>query len=134
VVGFGQGADPDDLNAIASSGGTTVTKYIDAHDAKSLQQALDQIASTLVSCSFQLGDLDEAQTDLDKTNLYSLDKDGNQTVIGWDQGCSKNKGGWTWTNANRTAIDLCEKTCQELKDGTIRGISATFGCDPHIVV
>jgi hypothetical protein len=134
VVGFGQGADPQDLNAIASSGGTTMKKYIDAKNGAALQNALETIASSVVSCSFQIGDQDQTQVDLDKTNLYSFDIDDNQTVLGLDQGCTKDKGGWTWADDEHTAIDLCEQTCQSLNKGAIRGIKATFGCPSVLVV
>lgn len=132
VIGFGQGANPEDLNAIAESGGTSRKTFIDAADQASLEKSMGKIAGTVVSCVFEVAEQDDTKVDLNKTNLYTIDKDSKKEVIGYDEGCAKGKG-WTWTNDKKNTVELCEETCTKLKDGTARGISATFGC-PTVMV
>jgi hypothetical protein len=127
VIGFGSGADPDQLNAIASVGNTEFTEYLDAQDAASLEEALNTVAESVVGCVFELGDYDPDVVDTNTVNFYF---DG--VGIPQDPDCAQNMG-WTWLDDARTQVEFCEDACEWLRSGDVDTISAEAGCTPLIV-
>jgi hypothetical protein len=123
VIGFGNGVDPDQLNAIAQAGGSRFQQYMDAQDEGELEEALDAIASTVVGCLYGLGDFDETEVDMNEVNFYF---DGE--VVGYDENCAEGKG-WTWfAGASTKAIEFCEEACEMLNNNEVEEISAEIGC------
>ncbi|MCU0665078.1 MAG: VWA domain-containing protein [Myxococcota bacterium] len=122
VIGFGDGVDPIQLNAIAGMGGTMFNTYLDASNQTELKDALASIATTIASCTFELKD-PSASSDPDKVNFFF---DG--APVPYDPGC-KSGNGWDWTDATHTAITFCKNACEQLTTGSVSHISAEFGCD-----
>lgn len=128
VIGFGSGADPGQLNAIAKAGGTNVTEYFDAQDQTQLEKALNEIVGGSVSCVFDVEEQEKDKTDMTKVNFYFDDK-----VVGLDADCA-NGSGWTWLNDEKSKVQFCEKACGRLKNREVKEISATFGCPTEIIL
>ena len=126
VIGFGTGVDPDQLNAIAQEGGTPWTTYFTASDQASLATAFDQIATSVIGCTY---DIDEpsAEANPDEVNFYFDD-----VVVAYDASCLGGEG-WTWVDATHTQVEFCDQACSDLKAGNISEISAKFGC-PTVIV
>jgi len=127
VIGFGNGASPAKLNAIAAAGGTGSKRFINAMDTQELTDALNEIGSSVVSCVYDLGEKTDASVDLDKANFY-FDED----VVGRDDGCA-NGAGWQWANGEKTRVEFCSKACELLQSGEVKNISVTFGCKTIIL-
>ncbi|MCK9523741.1 MAG: VWA domain-containing protein [Proteobacteria bacterium] len=130
VIGFGSEADPAQLNAVAIEGGTKYTEFIDAIDADALDVALREIVQSMsVSCLFQLGEL----TDPDSINLDWVNVTFDGTPVPRDDGCQAQQG-WTWANADRTAIQFCSQACQTLESGSVDQINVQMACSEEDVI
>jgi hypothetical protein len=127
VIGFGSGADPQQLNAIAAAGGTNVKEYFNAQDQEQLEKALNEIVGMAVTCVYDIGEQDEEEIDMNKVNFFFDDK-----TVGFDEGC-KGGTGWNWLDDKKTKVEFCNKACNLLKKRKVKKISATFGC-PTIFV
>ncbi|MCP4600400.1 MAG: VWA domain-containing protein [Proteobacteria bacterium] len=128
VIGFGTGANPAQLNAIAAAGGTNHKQYINAQDQAALESALNDIAASVVSCIYEIGQQDTNEVNLDEVNFYFDD-----VLVGWDDGCALDKG-WTWVDDAKTRVEFCKEACDKLKNNEVTEISATFGCPTEPVV
>jgi len=128
VIGFGNGASPQKLNAIAAAGGTGRKKFINAMNTQELTNALNQIGSSVVSCVYDLSEQTSDDVDLNKANFYLDD-----VVVGRDDGCA-NGHGWQWANGERTRVEFCEEACARLQSGEVSKISVTFGCETVVVL
>jgi len=126
VIGFGSGADPTQLNVIASNGGTAYDTYVDADDGPELQAMFEEIAAAVVSCTFAV-DEPAATADPDNVNFFF-----DEEVIPWDPDCEAGVG-WTWTDDTHTEVLFCDEACAQLQAGDIDDVSAVFGC-PSIPV
>ncbi len=127
AIGFGSGVEPDQLNAIVQAGGTGESTFLNAQNQQQLEDALDKIGSSVVSCTYEMDEVDENQVNADEVNFYFDD-----VVVGQDEDCAQNKG-WTWTDDTHSAVEFCKEACDELRSGDVDTISATFGC-PTVVV
>jgi len=123
AIGFGEDTkkSPGQLNAIAASGGTEFTKYIQADDEVQLQTSLESVAGLLIKCNFAIGNLDE-EVNPSLVNVY-FDSD----VIPYDENCVKNSG-WRWTSDANDEIEFCQSACAKLQSGDVSSVSAKFGC------
>ncbi len=123
VIGFGAEAEPDQLNAIAENGGTTFTTFFDAEDGPALDAALDTIGESVhVSCTFELGEFDPEEVDLDLVNVYF-----DAEAIPRDDGCA-NGTGWSWTDDTRTGLMFCKEACDALQSDEVSDISVELMC------
>jgi hypothetical protein len=121
VIGFGSGADPTQLNVIASNGGTDFPTYFDAADGVELQAAFELIAASVVSCTYGV-DEPAATADPENVNFFF---DGE--VVPWDPDCEYGVG-WTWTDDTHTEVLFCDEACAQLQGGEVDEVSAVFGC------
>ena len=130
VIGFGEGVDPAQLNAIAQAGGTRFTSYLQAGNGDELTSALSQIAETVVvSCQFQVGTFSNPDIDFGRVVVTM---DGAQ--VRRDDGCKSGEG-WTWTSNAHTAIEFCANTCQQIESGNVGGIKVELACsDDDILI
>jgi len=124
AIGFGDtsGTMADELNSIAANGGTIFTSFFAITEAGALQDALDEISSTIVSCIYDIDEPD-ATADPDEVNFY-FDDD----VVGYDPTCTN---GWRWTadsTAEHPQVEFCGASCEQLSEGEVETISARFGC------
>jgi hypothetical protein len=138
VIGFGSGADPTQLNVIASNGGTEYDQYIEATDGNALQAAFEGIASAVVSCEFEVdwSSLEPGtSTDPSLVNFYCLENENDpiseDNIVFFDEGCA-NGGGWDWLDDD--TVIFCEDACDMLKSGACAKIVATFGCESVVIV
>lgn len=123
VVGFGDGADPDQLNAIAENGGTEFDTFIDADDGDALTAALSDIAETVaVSCVFELNNYDPELVD---TNLVVVLFD--DVPIPRDDDCAAGQG-WSWVDSDRTTIQFCDAACAQIEAQTVESIEVALAC------
>ncbi len=128
VIGFGDGVDPDQLNAIAENGGTDFNTYLIAEDQASLEAALESIVDTLISCIYEVLHPDDPNVDVDNVNFYFV-INGVEQRIGWDDNCAAGKG-WTWRNPEHTIVEFCAEACETLQSGVVESILIEYGCDP----
>jgi len=124
AIGFGdtQGAMADELNAIASNGGTVFNQFFAINEAGALQDALDAISSTIATCTYDI-DSPDATADPEAVNFYF---DG--AVVGYDAACAD---GWHWTpdsTPDHPQVEFCGASCEDLGSGSVEGIQARFGC------
>jgi hypothetical protein len=125
AIGFGSssGEMAAELNAIASNGGTAFTTFLHVEDGAALAAALEEIASSVITCDYVLDDPGPS-ADPGDVNFYL---DG--TVVPMDDGCSETTGsGWHWVDAAHTTVEFCGDFCTRIRGGTIGTITATFGC------
>lgn len=127
VIGFGNGASPQKLNAIAAAGGTGRTRFINAMNQQQLTDALNQIGSSVVSCVYDLAEQTNKGVDLNTANFYFDD-----VVVGRDDNCA-NGSGWQWANDSKTRVEFCTDACARLQTGRVKKISVTFGCETVLV-
>jgi hypothetical protein len=121
-------ADQDaQLRTIAANGGTATgdpndpnnVPYLDAPDQAALETALESISQRLASCKLQVGNFDN-DVDLDKTNLYV-----NGEAVPYDMGAME---GWSWSNPERTELELHGSYCESFKSSRITSIVIEMGC------
>ena len=126
VVGFGEGADPEQLNAIAAEGGTPFTTFLNASDGDELSAALNQIGETVVvSCAFELGEFDKNNVDLDRIYVAF---DGEKVLMNED--CDGGIG-WRWTSDSREVMEFCEQSCEEMASGI--AVEIKIACQSSMV-
>jgi len=129
VIGFGDDIDPVQLNAIAGTGGTTYTSYLNAANGNALNAVMEDVGKEFsVSCSYDIGEQDPKKTNLDMVNVRF---DG--IAVPRDDGCAANTG-WNWTDESRTAIEFCESACATLKTGTVSHVTGEIACKPEDVI
>lgn len=119
VVGFGGGVDPDQLNEMATKGGTALpgtTKYFQADDASQLNMALGNIIGSVLSCSYTL---DQTPDDLSQLYVY----EGGTAV---DQDTTR-MNGWDYDAATNT-LTFYGAACDVLQDGSVTDVSIVYGC------
>ncbi len=130
VIGFGDGATPAKLNAIAKAGGTGITSFINAMNQQELEDALNMIGSSVVSCVYDMQPQEEEEVDMEEVNFYFDD-----IVVGWNQdGCETLAKGWMWVDDKKDKVEFCQEACEQLQSGDVKKISATFGCPTQIVM
>jgi hypothetical protein len=119
VVGFGDGADPNELNAMAEAGGTAVmgeAKYYQADDAQALVDAFGVIAGSVLSCTFVL---DKVPPDPDELYVYINDVQVLRDPIHVD--------GWDY-EPNSNQISFYGPPCSLLQSGDVKDLEIVFGC------
>jgi hypothetical protein len=128
ITGTTTGTMADQLNAIASHGGTAFTTFLRADDEAGIADAFRSIASSVITCTYVL-DAPEPTADPELVNFYL---DG--TVVPQDPGCTEDSGaGWDWTDAGHTTIHFCGDYCTQVRSGSIGTITATFGCSTILI-
>jgi hypothetical protein len=119
VVGFGEGADPDELNSMAEAGGTALageTKYYQADDAEALVESFGQIAGSVLSCTFVL---DMVPPNHDELYVYINGKSILRDVVHAD--------GWDYEPATNR-ITFYGPPCGLLQSGEVMDLEIIFGC------
>jgi len=120
AIGFGDGVDESQLNAIAAAGGTNFTTYLPADNKSALEDAFNKIAHSIVNCNFEVPPVGD-DVDRDDVNFYF-----NKKVVPMDDKCIKGKG-WTWTTDAKDEIFFCKDSCDKLQNGDV-DVTAEWGC------
>lgn len=119
VVGFGSGVNEDQLNALATEGGTALagdTKYYQADNASQLNTAIDTILGSVLSCSYTLDQVPE-----DLADLYVYQDD---TTVGRDEG---HVNGWDY-DAGSGSITFYGAACEAMQGGAVTDLNIVYGC------
>ena len=90
-----------------------------------IAQNVEEIAQSVVSCVYELGDTPNANRE--DVNLYF-----DSEIIGLDPDCA-NGGGWRWTDETLQKVEFCTGACTRLQQG-VSQISATFGCPTQLII
>ena len=129
VIGFGDAIDANQLNAIAAQGGTEFTQYLNASNGDELADALKSIGDkVVVSCRYDLGNLDREELNLDLVNVYF---DG--VAVPRDDGCQSGIG-WSWIDDSRQIIEFCEQACAMLESQQVSEIAIKIMCREEKVI
>lgn len=119
VVGFGDGADPDELNDMAEAGGTALMgdpKYYQADDAQALVDAFGEIAGSVLSCTFAL---DMVPPNHEELYVYINGMKVPRDLVhidGWDYDPQTNQ------------ISFFGPPCALLQSGQVMDLEIVFGC------
>lgn len=108
------------LNAMATEGGraqTGTTAYYPAASQTELQNALQSIATSVISCTI---DLQEAPKYPDRVKVYL---DGQKVARD-----ASHKNGWDYTDPSLKQLQLFGAICDKLRDGQKHTVTATFAC------
>ena len=125
AVGFGTttGVMADQLNAIASNGGTDFDTFLDAEDEEGLTEALDSIASSATSCRIRF-DSPGMISDPGMVNIYF---DG--VAVPHDPDCEDGSGdGWNWSGDDYRRVELCGDYCDSIMADEVESITSDYGC------
>jgi len=134
---LGVGPDLDNLNTIASNGGTKAAFLVDTSQdaAAQLSAALGSIRSTTaVDCEYTIPAPPKGSTLAEgKVNVAYTSGAGTVTNILQDPtGVTCDKGsGWQY-NAAKTQILLCGKACSDVKADKGAKVQVLFGCDTMV--
>ena len=121
VVGFGSGVDPNELNDMATAGGTAKAQtpyYYQADDASSLDAAFASIAGSVLSCSYTLSDVPP------DPNLLFIYIDGVQVPQD-----PNHADGWDYDPATNQ-ITFYGSYCDTLQSGGAGSLIISYGCPP----
>jgi hypothetical protein len=119
VVGFGDGADPEELNSMAEAGGTALegdAKYYQADDAQALVDSFGEIAVSVLSCTFVL---DMVPPNPDELYVYINGNGIPRDPVhadGWDYELPTNR------------ITFYGPPCNLLQSGAVQDLEIIFGC------
>lgn len=128
AVGFGSDVNPGQLNAVAKSGCTEFTEYLQVADQDELQNALELLAGLALRCTFAIGTIDNERVDPTLVNVYF-----DNTIVPYDEGCATGAG-WTWTGSLHNEIEFCKDACALLHSGDVTSVTAKFGCKTVSIV
>jgi hypothetical protein len=120
VVGFGDGVDPAELDAMATAGGTARSGgppyYYQADDAASLMDAFTTIAGSVLSCSYTLSSVPD---DINVLYIYFDNVEVSRDTAradGWDYDPSTNQ------------VTFYGPACDALRSGQVSDLVIVYGC------
>jgi hypothetical protein len=119
AIGFGEGANPDELNAIAEEGGTARDgdpSYYQADSSDDLMGAFASIAGSVLSCTYTLSDVPE---DLSQLYVYF-----DRTLVARD---TTQSNGWNYDPA-ATQLTFYGADCDRLRSGGVASLVIVYGC------
>jgi hypothetical protein len=134
VVGYQVPAQwVETMNAIADKGSGGQSDYYPVEDPQDLIDAFQKILDDLVSCEFKVDwdELDDNNADLDNIDFFCKEHpDDTINQDNWIESldeCKDGEEGWIWVDGE--TVQLCDATCQELKDGVCTNVVLTVGCE-----
>ncbi|MCA9664273.1 MAG: VWA domain-containing protein [Myxococcales bacterium] len=119
VVGFGDGVNPGNLDAVAKAGGTgnpgdPAHDYYQANDSTSLNAALQSISAQVASCTLKL---DSAPPDANRIYVLLDDKGLERDA----------QDGWRY-DAGTNTIVISGVPCNSIKGSQTPKLKVVFGC------
>jgi hypothetical protein len=130
---IGVGPDLQNLDAIASAGGTGKSMIVPVSNPTqtngAFEAALNSIRSASLSCQFPIPKPPNGETiNPNAVNVVLVDGKGQQTVLAYSADCS-NANGWHYDNAaNPTSVALCASACASARGDAGGKVTLAFGC------
>jgi hypothetical protein len=130
---IGVGPDLQNLDAIASAGGTGQAMVVPVSNPtqtnSAFEAALNSIRSASLSCQFTIPMPPNGETiNPNAVNVVLVDGKGQQTVLTYSADCS-NASGWHYDNAAKpTSVELCASACASARSDSGGKITLAFGC------
>jgi hypothetical protein len=119
VIGFGGSVDSSELNEMAIAGGTArpgTTKYYQADNEAALDDAFEEIAGAIASCTYTLSGNPD-----DPNRVYVFIGD---TMVARDMTHAR---GWDFEAASKR-LTFYGTTCDQVRSGTGGALTVSFGC------
>jgi len=123
----------DTMDAIADKGSGGQSDYYPVEDPQDLLDAFQEILDELVNCEFKIDwdALDINNSDADDIDFFCKEKEddsiGPDNWIKDKDECKEGKEGWAWIDDD--TVELCDATCQKIKDGSCTNVVLTLGCE-----
>jgi hypothetical protein len=134
------------MSRAARAGGTSLANCVDAGPnfchfdltqsqdfARDLGLALQQIATKVVPCVYDVVPPDGGTIDPDLVNLYYTAGDDSRYLVLENLSSSCDLG-WHYTDATSTQIEICGTTCDQIKSDPGARLELEFGCEPVMIV
>lgn len=131
---IGVGPDLQNLDAIASAGGTGQAVMVPVNDpsqtGQTFQAALNNIRSASLPCQFSIPAAPSGQTiNPYAINVILVNANGTQSVLTYSADCS-NPAGWHYDNPmTPTTVLLCSGACSSARGDAVGKVTLAFGCD-----
>jgi len=140
VVGI-QGANRNNLNAIAKAGGTMQAAFAGAAGGnvqQDLINALQAIRGNVLSCDFAMpkSQTSDMSVDPGNVNVNFTPTGGMAQVVGKTTGADAcQSGGWYYdVPAAPTKITLCPDTCKQVQADSQARIDIVLGCKTEVII
>jgi hypothetical protein len=130
---IGVGPDAQNLNTIATGGGTAPAIIVDTSSPQQITQkflaAIGQIKSAALSCEYQLPSAPAGQTlDVSSVNVVYTPSGGAGQTLSYNKDCSGSGTGWHYDDPNAPSkIEMCQGSCDTLKAAAGR-VDIVLGC------
>lgn len=130
----GVGPKLENLNAIASAGGSNAALMVDISDpaktADQIKTALASIRKREATCDFPMPVAPAGKTlDLNAVNVVLKSASGTESVLGYSKDCADPKG-WRYDDAAAPKrILLCAASCDDAKGSSEGRVSIALGCE-----
>jgi hypothetical protein len=130
---IGVGPDLQNLDAIATAGGTKQAMMVPVSDPTqtnaAFEAALQAIRTASLSCNLGIPQPPNGETiNPNAVNVVLIDGKGQQTVLPYSADCS-NANGWHYDNpAAPTAVELCTAACSTARSDAAGKVTLAFGC------
>jgi Mg-chelatase subunit ChlD len=134
VIGVGNLLN--DLNALASAGGTTQAHIVSTSNQTAVGNdfatALSQIRGQTLACEYALPQAPAGQTlDFQKVNVQYSGGGAAAQTLKYSEGCAS-PDGWRYDNAQApTKILLCQSACDKAKADATAKIDLVLGCQTN---
>lgn len=131
---IGVGPDLQNLDAIASAGGTGQAVMVPVNDptqtGQTFESALNTIRSASLPCQFSIPPAPSGKTiNPYAINVILVDAKGTQSVLTYSADCS-NASGWHYDNPSApTTVLLCSGACSSARGDAGGKVTLAFGCD-----
>lgn len=130
---IGVGPDLQNLDAIASAGGTGQAMMVPVTNPTqtnaTFQAALQAIRTASLSCQLAIPPPPSGQTiNPNAVNVVLVDGKGQQTVLTYSADCS-NANGWHYDDpTSPTSVELCTGACTAARSDAAGKVTLAFGC------
>ncbi len=102
--------------------------------ATGLKNTIQTIGNAVLNCNYNVPPAPTGQTiDPNKVVLIYEDGSGNAFLVLQETGATCDRG-WTFTDADKTKINICDKTCSLLQSNPSAKLTLMFGCTQGDIV
>jgi hypothetical protein len=133
AVGFGDEADPEQLDAIAQNGGTDYDQHIPAGDGQELDAVLRELAAYVVDCEFEVSIVgpDPRGTPVYEYEISNIEFSLDGDLVPRDPGCESGLG-WDWIIEMERLV-FCDAVCAEISEKGTSSITRECSGPPYII-